>query len=228
MANKINRQTHDIYVHGYQNKFRNSQEAFEYFYDFINRYGYEQSNTRSMFNVGFTITNPEEYNIDTPFRKWNPTYAEREWNWYLSGDQNANDIAKYAPIWNNMMDDKGNVNSNYGWHWQQNNQLDYVINELTNNPDSRRASISIYNAKDRYNFENDTPCTYAINFSITEDKLYMSVMMRSNDLWYGFCNDQYCFIQLQKLVAEKLNLQLGTYYHFANNLHIYNDKLNKN
>ena len=60
MANKINRQTHDIYVHGYQNKFRNSQEAFEYFYDFINRYGYEQSNTRSMFNVGFTITNPEE------------------------------------------------------------------------------------------------------------------------------------------------------------------------
>jgi thymidylate synthase len=45
--------------------------------------------------------------------------------------------------------------------------------------------------------------------------------MRSNDLWFGFCNDQYCFSKLQELIALKLNLEIGWYYHFANNLHLY-------
>jgi thymidylate synthase len=103
-----------------------------------------------------------------------------------------------------------------------------VINELIKNKDSRRASISIYDAKDRYNFENDTPCTYAINFRILDDKLNMSVMMRSNDLWYGFANDQYCFSKLQELVANRLDIKVGSYFHFVNDLHLYNNFLNKN
>jgi thymidylate synthase len=67
----------------------------------------------------------------------------------------------------------------------------------------------------------------AIHFHIIKDKVCMSVMMRSNDLWYGFCNDQYCFSKLQELVAKKLKLPLGWYYHYASNMHIYNDKLPK-
>lgn len=126
------------------------------------------------------------------------------------------------------MDASGNVNSNYGYHWMKNNQLDYVVDELKNNPDSRRASISIYNAKERYNFENDTPCTYAINFSILNDRLNMSVLMRSNDLWFGFCNDQYCFSKLQEEMSKRLELKIGYYYHFSQNLHIYNNFLNRN
>jgi len=54
----------------------------------------------------------------------------------------------------------------------------------------------------------------------------MSVLMRSNDLWYGFCNDQYCFASLQKEVSERLSIKVGSYYHFAHNLHLYNDKIN--
>ena len=49
----------------------------------------------------------------------------------------------------------------------------------------------------------------------------MTVTMRSNDLIYGFCNDQYCFSKLQELVANELNMEVGDYYHFAHNLHIY-------
>ena len=55
----------------------------------------------------------------------------------------------------------------------------------------------------------------------------MAVLMRSNDLWYGFCNDQYCFSKLQELVALRLGIDVGEYYHFAHNLHIYNNFLNK-
>ena len=125
------------------------------------------------------------------------------------------------------MDKDGNVNSNYGYQWERGKQLDYVTEELKKNPQSRRASISIYDAKDRHNFKNDTPCTYAINFYILDNKLNMSVMMRSNDLWFGFCNDQYCFSKLQELISKRLSLDVGTYYHFANNLHLYNNFLNK-
>ena len=53
----------------------------------------------------------------------------------------------------------------------------------------------------------------------------MCVTMRSNDLWYGFCNDQYQFSKLQELVCKKAGLDMGSYFHFAHNLHIYSDKL---
>lgn len=211
-----------------ETSFKNAQEAFEYLYQYISINGEEFSGTKAIFNAGFYIMNPMDNYINTEWRKWKPDYAQKEWAWYLSGDRSAKDISNYAAIWKKCMDDDGNVNSNYGWQWKRGNQLDYIINELKTNPSSRRASISIYDAKDRHNFERDTPCTYAINFMILNNKLNMSVMMRSNDLWYGFGNDQYCFSKLQELISNELNIEIGTYYHFANNLHIYNNFLNKN
>jgi thymidylate synthase len=209
-------------------KFKNSQEAFEKLYNNISKNGINYSETKCLHNIGFEILNPLDNIISTDYRNWKPNYAEIEWQWYLSENPNATEIAKFAKIWNKCMDINGNVNSNYGWQWGKGKQLDYVINELKLNPESRRASISIYDAKDRYNFENDTPCTYAINFYILNNKLNMSVMMRSNDLWYGFCNDQYCFSKLQEMISNKLKIKIGTYYHFVNNIHIYNNFLNKN
>ena len=100
---------------------------------------------------------------------------------------------------------------------------------LKANPKTRQATVSIYDGKEISNgtYQYDTPCTYAIQFTILNDKLNMCVTMRSNDLWYGFCNDQYCFSQLQIMVAEKLAIPVGTYYHFAHNLHLYNNIIEK-
>ena len=74
-------------------------------------------------------------------------------------------------------------------------------------------------------YDYDTPCTLNIGFKIHEHPnqkfLDMTVMMRSNDLIFGFCNDQYCFSQLQKYVASKIGAIVGEYYHFAQDLHIY-------
>jgi thymidylate synthase len=55
----------------------------------------------------------------------------------------------------------------------------------------------------------------------------MSVLVRSNDLWYGFANDQYCFSKLQQMIAKELNIETGWYYHFTNNMHLYFNFLNK-
>ena len=90
---------------------------------------------------------------------------------------------------------------------------------------TRQACISIYDGKEHYKYENDTPCTYAVQFTNVENRLNMCVTMRSNDLWYGFCNDQYQFSKLLELVCERTGLKMGSYYHFAHNLHIYSNKL---
>jgi thymidylate synthase len=207
-------------------RFRTSQDAFEFLYDRINKSGTLFAGTRAIFNCGFYIENPQDNYITTPWRKWSNDYAEYEWQWYLSGNRNADDIALRAPIWKNMQDDNGDVNSNYGYQWNRNGQLSMIINELIRDPQSRKASLSIYDGKEFNSYHKDTPCTLSISFYILNNKLEMSVLMRSNDLVFGFCNDQYCFSKLQKLVADQLLIKCGGYYHYAINMHIYERHFN--
>ncbi len=210
-------------------KFYNANHAFNYYHDLIIRRGVDFSNTKAIFNCGFYMEDPLDNHINNKERGWKHEYAEAEWQWYLSGNRNISKLGdiygKVPPIWERMADKDGNVNSNYGWQWLRNNQYDYVVDKLKKQIDTRHAAISIYDAKENKDYDNDTPCTYAVQFTIIDNKLCMSVYMRSNDLWYGFCNDQYCFSMLQKKVSEDVNKEIGWYYHHAHNMHIYNDKL---
>ena len=212
-----------------KNEFWNANNAFEYFYKTISKHGIKFADTRAMFNVGFTILKPEVRAIVDSKRKWNHEYAEAEWQWYLSGDKSIfklGDIyGKIPPIWSRMADPQGNVNSNYGYQWQRNDQIGYVIDKLKKDMFTRHACISIYDGKEHDKFATDTPCTYAIQFTNVNNYLNMCVTMRSNDLWYGFCNDQYQFSKLQELICKETGLDMGTYYHFAHTVHIYSDKL---
>jgi len=220
-----------IMIKTFSNKFTNADEAFQYWYQTIEHYGQDFAGTKALFNVGFQMDNPDEMMIKQPWRKWNPDYAAAEWAWYMTGDRNINTLGKLygkiPAIWKKMADEWDEVNSNYGWQWGRLDQLDKVISMLRRNPDTRQAAISIYDGKEIYKYEYDTPCTYAIQFTVVDNKLNMCVTMRSNDLWYGFCNDQYCFAQLQILVAEETGYELGSYYHFAHNLHLYEKDLGK-
>ena len=216
-----------------KNTFKNVDEAFKYFYREILRSGVEFDDTQALFNVGFTIENPLDNHIvdkgSIVPRNWKHNYAHAEWMWYLTGDPKISTLGeiygKVPEIWKRMANGHGQVNSNYGYQWERNDQLDSIVTHLRANPKSRRAAISIYDGKELHKYANDTPCTYAVQFTILDNKLNMCVTMRSNDLWYGFCNDQYCFSKLQQLVAERLDMQVGTYYHFAHNLHLYNEQI---
>ena len=209
--------------------FKKANDAYEYYHDKIIREGVNFGDTKALFNVGFYIKKPMDNFILNGERGWNPVYAEAEWQWYLSGDRNIAKLAelygKVPEIWKRMAFPNGDVNSNYGWQWKRKDQIDYVIDLLKREPDTRQAAISIYDCKEHDTFAFDTPCTYAVQFTILDSKLNMSVVMRSNDLWYGFCNDQYQFSKLQDLMAFKLDIEIGTYFHFAHNLHLYNDKI---
>ena len=211
-----------------RNTFETANEAYEYMHNEIITNGVEFAGTKALFNIGFTIENPTNKVITNKERNWKHDYAEAEWKWYMSGDRNIAKLGeiygKIPAIWKQMADPDGEVNSNYGWQWQRNNQLEHVIDKLRTEG-NRQAAISIYDGKEINSYKFDTPCTYAVQFTVVQSKLYMSVYMRSNDLWYGFCNDQYQFASLQEMVAERLNLPVGTYYHHAHNLHLYNDKI---
>ena len=211
--------------------FKKANDAYEYYHDKIIREGVNFGDTKALFNVGFYIEDPMDNKITNKERNWSIEYAHSEWRWYLSGDRNIKKLGeiygKIPEIWKRMADVDGNVNSNYGWQWGRNDQIDYVIDLLQRQPDTRQAAISIYDCKEHDTFTFDTPCTYAIQFTIVNNKLNMSVVMRSNDLWFGFCNDQYQFSKLQRYIWQRLDtdIEMGTYFHFAHNLHLYNDKI---
>ena len=212
-----------------RSSFWNADEAFVYLYDKISKHGTRFADTRALFNVGFTLMRPEQRMITDEKRNWKLNYAEAEWQWYLSGDRNIRELGEIygtvPMIWQRMADDDGNVNSNYGWQWKRGDQINKVIDILKDYRETRQACISIYDGKEIDQYSFDTPCTYAIQFTIVDNRLNMCVTMRSNDLWFGFCNDQYHFSKLLELVCKETGLDMGSYFHFAHNLHIYSDKL---
>ena len=202
----------------------NATEAFEQIYDHIMTAGeVTDKGTKRIKDYTVTMLSPEDRTIRSPWRKFSHIYAEREWQWYLSGDRSVAEIKKYAKIWDKMHGGDNIVNSNYGWQWRRGDQLNKVIEQLRADRGTRQAWFSIFDGKEKDSYRFDTPCTLAVGFDISAqlDELNITVLMRSNDLIYGFCNDQYCWSKLQEKVADELDLNVGAYTHYAHDMHIY-------
>ena len=141
--------------------FRNANEAYEYIHDRILQDGVAFGDTKALFNVGFYMTDPKGRKIINKERKWSEEYAEAEWQWYLSGDPKVSTLGdiygKVPEIWKRMADSNGKVNSNYGYQWERNNQLSHVVSMLKANPDTRQATISIYDGKE-IEYSTRSPC----------------------------------------------------------------------
>lgn len=103
------------------------------------------------------------------------------------------------------------------------NQLEYVINKLKNNHNTRRAVINIWNPTIDTKKQH-VPCLQHIGFNKIDDKLYMSVVFRSNDCFVAFHSNALGLIELGKIVAKETNSKLINYTHFIYNAHIYIDR----
>lgn len=177
--------------------------------------------TAAIFNESFTIVYPHNNHITEFFRKWNLEYAMLEYEWYKSSDRNPAMVEAYAKLWSTIKDERGYVNSNYGYWWKRNNQLDAIIQMLKDKPDTRRAVITHYSPDELQDYNKDMPCNIVLNFFIVKGELNLTIFARSIDLVYGFCNDQYCFSMLMIDVADKLDIPISSMTYFITNLHIY-------
>jgi len=115
-------------------------------------------------------------------------------------------------------------------------QIQFAIDELRRNPDSRRAVIDIRdNSDDMYS--NDPACLQHIQYFIRDGKLHCKVLFRSNDACKATFMNAFALIMLQKRIADTLGVKMGTYTHRANSFHCYEkdiptlksyvDKINK-
>ena len=76
----------------------------------------------------------------------------------------------------------------------------------------------------------DVPCTLTLQFFIRDGKLHQIASMRSSALIFGISYDVPAFTFFQEMFANELNVELGTYVHISNSLHVYErhfDMLNK-
>ena len=203
--------------------FETADKAFKAYYDFIKDLGDDRGDNLCLFNVFFEIEFPTQ-NIITA-RSWSQHYAEREWNWYLTGSRSVSSIKRFAPMWDKMHNGNDLVWSNYGYWWKQGDQLVRVIEMLKDDETTRRAVIVHYSAETSPEFTHDTPCNLVLNFFVVGTRLNLTIMARSIDIWYGFCNDQYVFSKLLQLVADRTQKQVGTMSYFITNFHLYKNQI---
>jgi thymidylate synthase len=164
----------------------------------------------------------------------NISYAMEEFAWYLSGNPSIDFSPRIKRIWEKYSDDGKTVNSNYGNRIFTDydnigvKQWDWIKDELTRDPDSRRAVININSINDKKLVNpKDFPCTNTIQYFIRDNKLDEVVSMRSNDVFLGFRNDIYCFTEFQKKMADELNIIPGRYIQVSNSMHLYNNDYDK-
>jgi thymidylate synthase len=171
------------------------------------------------------------------FGEPNQEYIDAELNWYESQSTNINDIYgehRGAPAaWKYTADEYGNINSNYGhllFSEKYYEQFESAMNELIENPDSRRAQM-IYNRPSiwiEYNEggKSDFICTNAQTFYIRNNKLHMVSQMRSNDVIFGYKND-YAWAQylmdraVDSLLETGVEIEKGDLIWQVMNLHVY-------
>lgn len=114
-------------------------------------------------------------------------------------------------------------------------QLRFVLEKFCEDIDTREAVITIHDPiADDFNFKNkkallktkDTPCTRSIHFMAVNGKLNCYVHLRSNDLVWGFSAvNVFNFTLMQEYIASMLKIPVGAYYHYADNMHVYEDFL---
>ena len=165
------------------------------------------------------------------FGKPNWDYINSEIEWYESESTNVNDIYDYreAPAaWLMTANAHGEINSNYGhliYSAKYHTQYDQVLIELTNNPDSRRASM-IYTRPSIWieyneNGKNDFICTNSVTYYIRDHALHCVVQMRSNDVIFGYRNDYAWQDYVLRHLANDLSIDVGDIHWQVQNLHVY-------
>ncbi|MBQ2339860.1 MAG: thymidylate synthase [Bacteroidaceae bacterium] len=149
--------------------------------------------------------------------------------WFLNGDTNAHYLQEHGVrIWNEWADEDGNLGHIYGYQWRSwpdyqgghIDQITEVINQIKNNPDSRRMIVSAWNVADLNNM-NLPPCHILFQFYVADGKLSCQLYQRSADTFLGVPFNIASYSLLTMMVAQVCGLQPGDFVYTTGDTHIY-------
>lgn len=151
--------------------------------------------------------------------------------WFLNGDSNVGYLQDNGiRIWNEWADDNGDLGPVYGVQWRSwptpdgghIDQITNVVEDLKNNPDSRRHIVSAWNVSEIENMALP-PCHLLFQFYVADGKLSCQLYQRSADLFLGVPFNIASYSLLTHMVAQQTGLEVGEFVWTGGDCHIYDN-----
>ena len=153
--------------------------------------------------------------------------------WFIKGETNTKYLTDHGvSIWNEWADENGDLGPVYGKQWRSwegangktYDQLADVINQIKNNPDSRRIIISAWNVGDLSEMAL-MPCHTMFQFYVADGKLSCQLYQRSADVFLGVPFNIASYALLTMMIAQVCELEAGDFVHTFGDVHLYNNHL---
>ncbi|NBX79979.1 MAG: thymidylate synthase [Flavobacteriales bacterium] len=153
--------------------------------------------------------------------------------WFLKGDTNIQYLKdNNVSIWDEWADENGNLGPVYGSQWRSwptadgrhIDQIKQVIDQIKNNPDSRRIIVSAWNVGEIENMKLP-PCHAFFQFYVAEGKLSCQLYQRSADTFLGVPFNIASYALLTMMMAQVCGLQPGDFVHTLGDAHLYSNHI---
>jgi thymidylate synthase len=153
--------------------------------------------------------------------------------WFLRGDTNIKYLNDHGVrIWNEWADQNGDLGHIYGYQWRSwpgpdgkhIDQINYVLESIRSNPDSRRHIVSAWNVGDLDKMALP-PCHILFQYYVANDKLSCQLYQRSADIFLGVPFNIASYSLLLKMIARHTGLQPGEFIHTIGDAHIYTNHI---
>jgi thymidylate synthase len=153
--------------------------------------------------------------------------------WFLQGDTNIRYLKENGVrIWDEWADENGNLGPVYGSQWRNwptpdgrhIDQIAQVIQQLKNNPDSRRIIVSAWNVAEIDNMALP-PCHAFFQFYVADGKLSCQLYQRSADIFLGVPFNIASYALLTMMMAQVTGLQAGDFVHTLGDAHLYSNHM---
>lgn len=149
--------------------------------------------------------------------------------WFLSGDTNIRYLKENSvSIWDEWADENGDLGPVYGHQWRSwptpngdsLDQISMVIEQIKNNPNSRRHIVSAWNVAEVENMALP-PCHLLFQFYVADGKLSCQLYQRSCDTFLGVPFNIASYALLTHMVAQQCDLEVGDFVWCGGDTHLY-------
>ena len=153
--------------------------------------------------------------------------------WFLMGDTNIKYLKENkVTIWDEWADENGNLGPVYGSQWRSwptpdgkhIDQITQLIDQIKNNPDSRRLIVSAWNVAEIPNMKLP-PCHAFFQFYVADGKLSCQLYQRSADIFLGVPFNIASYALLTHMIAQVCDLEVGEFVHTLGDAHLYTNHL---